>query len=328
MDYFDPIEKQTQVPAHGKDYIRQLNSVRSSLKHQGLRPDPKQWAYVAEKVFGTVEKWCSDYLQVPFAELDESELLRSVEVKRLFKEAQDLSLATKYKESLEKLGLALAMVLNENGALQGIIAGEPSSEDAIRLSGFAVHANDFLALQEFLPRVARFGPDAGTTKWKQSGFGHPGNWTLEAADFCLRTFLDVAIKIQDAAWRPRAIQRMFLYDQQVEVLRDGVEIWKNEPRTSPGRLSVLIRPGEVQRRVVVTLKRGEKLKGMISLMKNDPFSHFGRTAVTPETLEIWTTEGHYGLLLQRDVRVTCIPIENETITEFFPKLPVLDWEPE
>jgi hypothetical protein len=51
MDYFDPIEKTTEIPVHGRDYFRQLNGVRSLLKHQGLYPDAKQWARVAETVF-------------------------------------------------------------------------------------------------------------------------------------------------------------------------------------------------------------------------------------------------------------------------------------
>lgn len=332
MDYFDPIEKSTNRAAYGKDYIRQLNTVRGSLKHQGLRPDAKQWAYVAEKVFETVGKWCADFLQVSFANLDESELLRSDDVKQLFKEAKDSCDAKQYREALEKLGIALATVLHDNAALHGVTAGEPSSEDAIRLSGFAVHANDFLALQEFLPSVPGFGQNAGTPLWKQSMFGHPGNWRLETVEFCLRTFLDVAIKIQDAAWRPKAIERMFLYDQQLEALKNGVEIWKDEPKSFVGGIRPIMGPGfgEQERKVVVMLKQGAKLKGVISLVKSDPlFGHFGRGSVsTGEILEIWNTDGYYGRVLSSDVRVTCVPIEHDTISEFYPELPVLDWEPE
>jgi len=333
MDYFDPIEKATNKLPHGKDYIRQLNTVRSSLKHQGLRPNAKQWAYVAEKVFETAENWCSDYLQVSFADLDESELSRNADVKQLFKEAQDSCAATQYREALEKLGIALAIVLHDNVALHSVTAGEPRSEDAIRLSGFAVHANDFLALQEFLPHVPRFGQKAGTPVWKQSVFGHPGNWRPDTVEFCLRTFIDVAIKIQDAAWRPKAIERMFLYDQQLEALKDGVEIWKDEPKSSVGGVRPIMIPGfgEQERKVVATLRQGARLKGVISMAKPDSpfFGHFGRGSVsTGEILEIWNTDGYYGMVLGSDVRVTCVPIEHDTIREFYPDLPVLDWDPE
>jgi len=58
MDYFDPIEKTTSIGVHGREYSRQLNGVRSLLKHQGLYPDAKQWARVAESVHQHVTKWC------------------------------------------------------------------------------------------------------------------------------------------------------------------------------------------------------------------------------------------------------------------------------
>jgi len=56
MDYLDPIEKKTNIAVHGKDYLRQLNAVRSQLKHQGLFPDAKQWARVAEGIYQHVAK--------------------------------------------------------------------------------------------------------------------------------------------------------------------------------------------------------------------------------------------------------------------------------
>ena len=42
MDYFDPIEKKTGAAVQGKDYLRQLNTVRIQLKHHGVFPDGRE----------------------------------------------------------------------------------------------------------------------------------------------------------------------------------------------------------------------------------------------------------------------------------------------
>jgi hypothetical protein len=160
--------------------------------------DARQWSHVSETVFQHIAKWCWDDLTESFAELDESALLLDNNVKRLYDEAKQSALQGDYKGTLEKLALALSIVFEKNVALRGFEAGNASTEDAIRVVGFGIHGNDFLALQQFLPRVSRWGEDTKTPQWKQSAFGHPGNWRDRSAEFCLRTFVDVAVKLQGA----------------------------------------------------------------------------------------------------------------------------------
>jgi hypothetical protein len=146
-------------------------------------------------------------LQIFFADLDESALLSDENVKCLYDRAKHSAAQREFKTALEEIALALSLVFEENSALRGLTAGDPSSDDAIKLSGFGVHANDFLALQQFLPQVGRYGNEKGVPQWKQSRFGHPGNWREQTVDFCLRTFVDVATKIQGARWVPGALDR-------------------------------------------------------------------------------------------------------------------------
>jgi hypothetical protein len=92
----------------------------------------------------------------------------NADVKRLYDEARQSVGQGDFKGALEKLALALSIVFKENGALRGFEAGNATTEDAIRVVGFGIHGNDFLALQQFLPRVNRWSADAKTPQWNQS----------------------------------------------------------------------------------------------------------------------------------------------------------------
>jgi hypothetical protein len=339
MDYFDPIEKTTGVAGHGRDYFRQLNGVRIMLKHQGLYPDAKQWARVAESVYQHLTKWCLDYLKIPLAQLDESALLIDAGVKDFYDAAKECAANRDYKGALEGIAVALSIVFTNNAALRGLTAGEPSSNDAIRLSGFGVHANDFLALQQFLPHVDTYGEKVGIPKWKQSEFGHTGNWTEQTVDFCLRTFVDVAIKIQGARWIPGAYTRAALYDQQIEALKDDVEIWTDVRKNALGQTLTgfdTFLQGTPHRAVLRTLKRGETLRAIVSIATESTGNTvqdalMGGGAKTGKVLTVMAFAPKislYGKVLASDVRITCVPKGDAFIQEHFAWLPVIVWEPE
>jgi hypothetical protein len=80
------------------------------LKHQGLFPDSRQWARVGEIVFQHITKWCWDYLNESFSDLDESALLLNAEVKRLYDEAKHSAGNSDYKTTLEQLARGLFIV--------------------------------------------------------------------------------------------------------------------------------------------------------------------------------------------------------------------------
>jgi hypothetical protein len=339
MDYFDPIEKKTGTVAYGKDYAPQLNAVRTQVKHQGLFPDARQWSRVAETVYQHVSKWCQDYLKISFEDLDESALLTYQDVKGLYEEAKTCRDSGDFKTALEKISIALSIVFERNSALRGLTAGDSRSDDAIRLSGFGVHANDFLALQEFLPHVESRGTSAGLPQWKQSQFGHPGNWTEASVEFCLRTFVDVAIKIQDAHWVPGAIDRGVLYDQQIEALRDDVEIWTEVVEGSMfSGLAATVMGGQSRREVLKTLKKGELLRASVSIAAEASGDSakdalYGGGVKTGRVLSVWIFAQNprntlFGKVLASDVKVICVPKEDKFIGEYFPNLRAIEWEPE
>lgn len=334
MDYFASYREIRGNDPHAKEYFRNLNTARNSLKHQGLFPDAKQWSRVGEAVFQHITKWCWDDLTVSFSELDESALLLNADVKRLYDEASQSEVQGDFKGTLEKLALALSIVFKENSALRGFEAGTATTEDAIRVVGFGIHGNDFLALQQFLPRVSRWGADAKTPRWKQSSFGHPGNWREDSAEFCLRTFVDVAVKLQGAQWIPGPISRDILYEQQIEALKDGVEFWRDvSDGTGANSYAALL--GKTKRETKQLLRKGEKLRATVARANvSDVFyaaaaGALGGGAQNENTLSVMPSGTYESWkVLASDVKVVCVPSEIESVKEYFPWLPEIDWEPE
>jgi hypothetical protein len=327
MEYFESYKAARGRDLYARDYFRNVNSTRNSLKHQGLFPDAKQWSRVGETVFQHITKWCWDDLTESFSELDESALLLDTKVKSLYDEARQSARDANYKTTLEKLARALSIVFEENAALRGFEAGNASTEDVIRVVGFGIHGNDFLALQQFLPRISRWGPDANTPQWKQSAFGHPGNWREDSAEFCLHAFVDVAVKLQSAQWIPGPLGRDVLYDQQIEAVRDGVELRQDLAKGAPSNAWEILGGGKTKRETKQLLQRGEKLRAIVHRAAT-PF--YGGSAKNENTLTVTPlgTTFEFWNVLASDVRVTCVPKETESVKRYFPWLPEIDWEPE
>jgi hypothetical protein len=219
-------------------------------------------------------------------------------------------------------------LFRESAGLRSLSIGRADATDAIKLSGFGVHANDYLVLQEFLPEVREKRDDTLEVIWRQESFGHPGNWREDAAIFCLKTFLDVALKIQAARWIPGPIDFMVLYEQQVIALQDEVEIWRS--RTS-GTLHL---PKDESDRVLVQkLTKGEVIRGHVSRhIRTSLETMMGIPATDEEILSVvWGQIGprmEIGFVKASEVRVTCVPRDNGLVRQYFPDLREIPWEPE
>lgn len=225
MNYFPEIRKEhPSEEVSRRDYFAQLNDVRVGIKHKGNFPDPRQWFRCGEKVYEYVSTWCQRYLGISLDDLDESALITDPRVKQYFDAAREAFAREEYRSVLEALALALGTLFKGNQALRNLTVGQPRAEDAIKLSTFGVHTNDFLALQEFLPHLYD-----GKVKWEQAKNGHPANWRNDTAEFCLRTFVRIAIRIQDAEWIPGAIEFALVYEHKITAKKDGVEIRRIQP---------------------------------------------------------------------------------------------------
>lgn len=234
-------------------YFGQLSEARDSLKHRGNLPNTKQWANAGRTVYDRLSEMSEACLDLSLDDIDESALLTDDQVKNYFAAAQKAAELGEHKTALEELGKALYVLLDKNRSLGKIPVGVARAEDAIKLSGFGVHANDFLRLQEFLPSVSRvgilgqvLGDGSFGIAWKQSQFGHPGNWHEDSVQFCLQAFLNVAPRIQEAKRIPLAIEFFRLYKYKVTANEDDVEIFL-KGRTLDGSSTRLITVGHLKK---------------------------------------------------------------------------------
>ncbi len=185
-------------------YFKQLNEARNTLKHVGNLPNTNQWVSVAQDVFEKLSTLCEETLNISLGEVDESELLMNDEVRAYLDAAKEARISEDFKLALEETGRALFVSLEAAPDIGGIQVGCPKTEDALKLTAFGISANDFLRLQEFLPSVSGVSPlltgqrEPLEIEWKQSEFGHPGNWNDDVVSFCISACLNVALSIQNA----------------------------------------------------------------------------------------------------------------------------------
>jgi hypothetical protein len=319
MDYFSSIREthpNEEVP--GKEYFSQLNQVRIGIKHNGIFPDPKQWFRVGENTKNYVLIWCNKYLNLSFKDIDESDMISDAQVKEQYDIAKKVFIEGDHKGVLENIAKALYLLFQSNNALRNLRVGTPHAEDALKLSAFGVHANEFLALQEFLPRTYQGIDGKITTEWKQDEYGHAANWRCDSSEFCLKTFVSVALRIQDAQWIPGAIEFNIVYEHEITALKDNVkivEVRSNEPNEPK------------YKHVARTLNKGESIRGYVSRKDNPLIALLSGKEYKPVLHFVRYQEPMIIGDIEADkISITCVPKDNELIREYFPNLPEMKYE--
>lgn len=327
MDYFDPIKskKHKKREVGGKEYCRQLNLVRGDLKHGMILPNPNQWVNVGDKIYSYLSDWCREYLKISLDDLDNSILIKNLKVKEFYDNAKIELSSDNYQQVLELLAKAAYLLFEENSALRSLQVGIAKAEDAIKLAAFGVHANDFLALQEFLPQISKKSDADFSIRWTQKSFGHPGNWRKDSASFCMTSFLDLALKIQNADWIPGPISFLAVYEYKIEAIKDNVEIWSED-------WSDVYKPGfsllSPERKVIKVLKKGESIRGMVYRERKKSLGLLGFSQTNdkePEEISVFSEEFKGDINLQ-DIKITCVPKESDFVKEYLPNLPSIDMQ--
>jgi len=317
-------------------YFKQLNEARIGLKHVGNLPNTNQWASVAQDVFEKLSSLCQATLSISLEELDESELLSNGEARAHLLAAKTARTSQDFKLALEELAKVLFIALEDAPGLGRIEVGRAKAEDALKLTAFGVSANDFLRLQEFLPMVSGYpsGEDwqfqIEGVLWKQSGFGHPGNWRDDVADFCISTCSSVALSIQNAAPVPYAHEFSDVYKYKVTAREDQVEVWEDvvdEGEHWAEVSSDKARPSRTHKRF---LKKGESVivspyaQPLVSDDQAASGESIKRVRVSYDPMYGLPRFERAEFVSLSGVDITCVP--SELYTRWFPALPEIPWE--
>ena|ERR1700722_6134810 len=312
-------------------YFKQLNDARNSLKHVGNLPNTNQWARVGTDVFEKLSTLCRETLGKNLTDLDEIELLENADVQTHLLNAKRLRDADQFQFALAEVGKALHFALLTRIDLWEIRVGHAKAEDALKLTAFGIPANDFLRLQEFLPRISQAAPDAPfEAAWKQSRYGHPANWRIDVVDFCIDTCLEVALGIQGASPVPDAIEFDFVYRYRVTAKKDHVEVWED---LIDDHLEDAYANGP---RPFRTLKRylsgGESISvsPFTKPLVTDDLSLAGeaikRVRVSYTGFSAIFAQGRAEFVNLDDVEITCVPQRNDMLHERYHNLPEMPWQ--
>jgi hypothetical protein len=310
-------------------YFNGLSDARDSLKHIGNLPNTTQWARVGEETFEKLSGICQATLGTTLEGVDEIELLGSDEIKGYLFAAKRFGASQEFKAALEEVGKALCVSLDEHPDLWEIAVGRAKAEDALKLTGFGISANDFLRLQEFLPRVSRVTSEPFKILWTQSKLGHPGNWRADIVDFCSNTCLEVILSIQTASGAPFAVEFGYAYDYSVTAKEDNVEVWED---LVEGHLDDFCvgcpRPFKEHRRY---LKAGESItvSAIIQPLVSDDRSPEGeeikRVRVSADMYALLFPPGRADFVNFSQVEIKCVPRNSESFRAEFRDLPEIPW---
>lgn len=315
-------------------YFRQLNEARNGLKHVGNLPNSGQWADVVEDVFDKLSDLCGQTLGISFEQLDRAELLFSDKARAYLAAARAARLSGDFRLALEEIGKALFVSLEHVSGAGGIQVGNAKAEDALKLTAFGVSANDFLRLQEFLPSISgrpreafdHWQPDE--VSWKQSEFGHPGNWREEVVDFCIEAYLDIGLRVQDALPIPNAIELWILYQYRVTAKDDQVEVWRDAVQAHRGGVTSLeLQPIKQHKRY---LKKGESVtisastKPLVSEDLSVDGKLIKRVQVSPTNYSFGFGADYAEFVNFDQVEIVCVPAERAH--ERYSSLPEVPWQ--
>jgi len=205
-----------------RDLMDHLNRVRVAFKHQGLLPDTASSYHLFSGLIEILDNLCEVLLNRSLLAIDQTAAIHDEEIAEKFTDARALIDEGRYKEALEMTSSGLAIAFLNLELPSYVTPGEPSSEDALLLSGRGIDPASFLTMQKLLPVTFWGGEEA---KWHLRKTGHRANWTKEKAEFCLRTAVSTVIRLQSAPILPKPIDFYHQFEDVVQIESENPEVY-------------------------------------------------------------------------------------------------------
>jgi len=268
LDYFELIKK---ADTHKRTLpymipIRNLNTIRNNIKHQGILPDIKSNAHFPSTVYQLITDICQTYLGLDFSSISLKNLIRDKKVLNFINRAEKEIADGKIRESLISLAYAMYYICESSSTLaiprflfkqKELIFTEPyGSDQTIDLLQNRVDPYLYHRFKNLTPIIGKYIKTHKLTYWWDKTFGHPANWTERNAKFCLDFCIDTALKYQrekDEGYT--IINYQSVFEDLIEPMGEKAVFW-NQSKYPPEIASPL-----GPRKKVFTLKKGDSIIG-------------------------------------------------------------------
>jgi hypothetical protein len=273
LDYFELIKK---ADTHKRTLpymipIRNLNTIRNNIKHQGILPDIKSNAHFPSTVYQLITDICQTYLCLDFDSVSLKNLIRDKGVVNFIKIAEKEIADGSIKESLISLAFAMYYICESStiSELSVILFNkkdlqytEPyGSNQTINLLKNRVDPYLYHRFKNLTPLIGKNVKKDKLTYWWDKTYGHPANWTDRNAKFCLDFCIDTALKFQrekDEGYS--IINYQFVFEDIIEPVGEEAVFW-NQSKYPPEITLPAIQKPLGPRKKVFVLKKGDSIIG-------------------------------------------------------------------
>ncbi|MBX7157546.1 MAG: hypothetical protein K1X66_04080 [Verrucomicrobiae bacterium] len=315
LDYCDFIQK---VDPHNeirhKQELKNLNTIRNHIKHEGLLVDVKSNAYLVNTISNSIVSMCKTYLNIEFSEVRLTLLIRNKKIQHFLKEAEDHYNEKKYEKALISLGYAMFYTIDNEAItwsfFHEIISGfseketpeivypDFNTEHMVRLIQYGIDPYLHKKFHQIVPLIGRKTKDFELIyEWKKE-FGHQGNWTEKNVSFCLHLVIDTALKCQREDSHDYSIKRYSeIYEDIIEPVKDQAIIWN----TSNNAKDYFLHSKLIERKPLFILSKNQYLIGQVKRSdkkSNEVFIMFYR----PSEGEL--EDFNYGYVAESEIKVT------------------------
>ena len=277
LDYYNLIEKadsqSRSVPY--RTQMRNLNTLRNNAKHQGILPDPKSNAHFPSTVYALIDEICQTYLGLDFSSVSLKSLIRNRKVLGYINQAEKEIEDGKIEEGLISLAYAMYHICESSTIPWPFFYPYTQKEKetplqftqpykiehTVELIEHGVDPYLYHRFKNLTPRIARHKDTGELFCWWDKNYGHPANWTIRNARFCLNFCIETALKFQreeDEGYTLILYQEVF--EDIIEPAKEEAIIWNqsSHPPEFPFQ-----KPSE-PRSPVLTLKKGQSIAGFAS----------------------------------------------------------------
>lgn len=314
LSYYDLIEKaDTQkrtVPY--RTQMRNLNTIRNNAKHQGILPDPKSNAHFPLIVHALIEGVCQIYLGLDFSSVSLKSLIRNEKILGYIDQAEKEIEKGKIEEGFISLAYAMYHICEastipwpffyhytqkeKETPLQ--FTKPYKIEHTVELIEHGVDPFLYHRFKNLTPKIARHKDTGELFYWWDKHYGHPANWTIRNARFCLNFCIETALKFQreeDEGYTLISYPQVF--EDIIESAKEEVTIWNQSSHPPEFPFQASSEP----RRPVLILKKGQSIVGWAT----DSEDRLDEWFIISKNISSKSKEyGGFGFVLKSDVKVT------------------------